>query len=38
MMLHHYNCPVFIISPPVTDVHVMVKRIECEKIAWSKKT
>jgi len=31
MMLHHYNCLLFIIIPPVTDVRVMLKRIECEK-------
>jgi len=27
--LHHYNCLLFIIIPPVTDVHVMLKKIEC---------
>jgi len=26
-----------IIFPPVTDVHVMVKRTECEKRVWSTK-
>jgi len=31
MMLHHYNCLLFIIIPLVTDVHVMLKRIECEE-------
>jgi len=36
-MLHHYNCLLFIIIPPVTDVHVMLKRIEGEKGVWSKK-
>jgi len=26
MMIHHYNCLLFIITPPVTDVHMMLKR------------
>jgi len=26
MMLHHYNCLLFIIIFPVTDVHMMLKR------------
>jgi len=26
MMLHHYNCLLFIIIPPLTSVHVMLKR------------
>ena len=35
--LHHYNCLLFIIIPPVTDVHVMLKKIECERKIWSTK-
>jgi len=35
--LHHYNCLLFIIIPPVTDVHVMLKKIECESRVWSTK-
>jgi len=35
--LHHYNCLLFIIIPPVTDVHVMLNKIECEIIIWSTK-
>jgi len=35
--LHHYNCLLFIIIPPVTDVHVMLKNIECERRVWSTK-
>jgi len=31
MMLHHNNFLLFIIIPPVTDVRVMLKRVECEK-------
>jgi len=31
MILHHYNCLLFIIIPLVTDVHVMLKGIECKK-------
>jgi len=31
MMFRHYNCLLFIIIPPMTDVHVIQKRIECEK-------
>jgi len=31
MLTHHYNCLLLNILPPVTDVHVMLKRIECEK-------
>jgi len=38
MMLHHYNCLLFIIIPPVTDVPMMLKRIECEKRVWPKKS
>jgi len=34
--LHHYNCLLFIIIPPVTDVHVMLKKIECERV-WPTK-
>jgi len=26
MMLHHHDCPLFIIIHPVTDVHVMQAR------------
>jgi len=26
MMINHYNCLLFIIIPPVTDVYVMLKR------------
>jgi len=26
MMIHHYNCLLFIIISPVMDVHVMLKR------------
>jgi len=26
MMIHHYNCLLFIIIPPVMDVHMMLKR------------
>jgi len=33
MMIHHYNCLLFIITPPVADVHVMLKR---GKIMWKK--
>jgi len=36
MMFHHYNCLLFIIFSPVTDVHVRLKRIEHEKRVWSK--
>jgi len=32
--LHPYNCALFIIIPAVTEVHVMLKRIECEKRVW----
>ena len=32
-----YNCLLFIIIPPVTDVHVMLKKIECERRIWSTK-
>jgi len=35
--LHHYNCLLFIIIPPVTDVHVMLKKIVCERRVWSTK-
>jgi len=31
MCLHHYNCLLFIIIPPVTDVRMMLKKIECVK-------
>jgi len=31
MLTHHYNCLLLNIIPPVTDVHVMLKRIEYEK-------
>jgi len=31
MMLHNYNCFLSIIIPSMTDVHVMLKRIECER-------
>jgi len=34
MMLHNYNCLLFIIIPPVTDEHMMLKRIDCEKRVW----
>jgi len=27
----------FIIIPPVTDVHMMLKKIECERRIWSTK-
>jgi len=37
-MFYHYNCLLFITISPVMDVHVMLKRIECEKGVWSKKT
>jgi len=37
MILRHHNCLLFIIIPPVTDVHVILKRIECEKRVSSKK-
>jgi len=30
MIRYYYNCLLFIIIPPVTDVHVMLKRTECE--------
>jgi len=36
MMLHYYNCLLFIIIPPVTDVHVMLKRTECEESSAAK--
>jgi len=36
MMLHHYNCLLLIKMPPVTDVHVMLKRIECEEFGKKK--
>jgi len=29
MMFQHYNCLLFIIIPPVIDVHVMLKRTAC---------
>jgi len=31
MLIHNYNCRLLNIIPPVTDVHVMLKRTECEK-------
>ena len=31
VMMPHHNCLLFIIIPPVMVVHVMLKRIECEK-------
>jgi len=34
---HHYNCLLFIIIHPVTNVHVMLKKIECERQIWSTK-
>jgi len=34
---NYYNCLLFIIIPPVTDVHVMLKQIECERRVWSTK-
>jgi len=34
---HYYNCLLFIIIPPVKDVHVMLKKIECERRVWSTK-
>jgi len=37
MMLRHYNSLLFITIPPVTDVHVMLKRVECEMRVWLKK-
>jgi len=37
MMIRHYNCFLFIIIPPVTDVHAMLKRIESEKSLVGKK-
>jgi len=37
LSLHHYNCLLFIIILPVTDVHVMLKKIECERRVWSTK-
>ena len=39
MMLAPLQLPFFIIIPPVTDVHVMLKKIECERtIWWTKRT
>jgi len=38
MMLHHYNCLLFIIIPPVTNVHVMPQRVECETKVSSNKS
>jgi len=35
--LHHYNCLLFIIILPVTDVHVMLKKIKGERRVWSTK-
>ena len=29
--LHHYNCLLLIVFLPLTDVHVMLKRMECER-------
>ena len=37
MILTPIQLPFFIIIPPVTDVHVMLKKIECERIIWSTK-
>jgi len=31
LCFHYYNCLLFIIIPLVTDVHVMLKKIECER-------
>jgi len=38
MMFYHHNCLLFIINLPVMDVHMLLKRMECEKGVWSKKT
>ena len=35
--LHRYSCVLLIIIPPVTDVHVMLKKIKCEGRVWSTK-
>jgi len=35
MMLTPHKCLLFITIPPVTDAHMMLKRIEGEKIVWS---
>ena len=37
MMLAPLQLPFLIIIPPETDVHVMLKKIECERIIWSTK-
>jgi len=37
-MFHYYGCPLFIIIPPVTDINVMLKRIEYVKGVSSKNT
>jgi len=31
MLTHHYNCLLLNIIPLVTDVHMLLKRIECIK-------
>jgi len=35
--LHHYSCILLITIPPVTDVHMILKKIECEKRVCSTK-
>jgi len=36
MMIHQYNCLLFIIIPLMKDVHMMLKRGKiCEKRVWS---
>jgi len=31
MMIHHYNCLLFIITPPLTDVYMILERKENAK-------
>jgi len=38
MMLTPLSCLVFITTPPVTDVHVMLKKIKCERRSLVDKT
>jgi len=38
IMIHHYNCLLFIIIPSVMDAHMMLKRGKiCKKRVWSTK-
>jgi len=37
-LVHHYSYLLFLVIPPVMDLHVMLKKIECEMRVWLKKS